>query len=104
MAVPIAFGWHPYVTIPGVPRADWEVTLPVESRLVVDDRQIPTGDVEAVEYPQPLRLGDREFDEGYAGIADGTRFAVSGRRTARRGRVRERLPLRRSCTRRLATT
>ena len=29
VAVPIAFGWHPYVTIPGVPRSEWDVTLPV---------------------------------------------------------------------------
>jgi galactose mutarotase-like enzyme len=78
LAVPIAFGWHPYVTIPGVGRGDWELTLPVASRLVVDERGIPTGAVEPVEYEQPLRLGDREFDDGYEGVADGTVFAVAG--------------------------
>ncbi|MEA2444398.1 MAG: aldose 1-epimerase [Thermoleophilales bacterium] len=76
--VPIAFGWHPYVTIPGTPREEWDVTLPVRSRLVADDRQLPTGAVEDVEYAQPLRLGDREFDDGYAGVDAGARFAVSG--------------------------
>ncbi len=76
--VPIAFGWHPYVTIPGVPRSEWRVTLPVHSRLAVDDRQIPTGEVEPVEHPEPMRLGDREFDDGYAGIEDGARFTVAG--------------------------
>jgi galactose mutarotase-like enzyme len=76
--VPIAFGWHPYVTIPGVARAEWDVTLPVRSRLVVDDRGIPTGATEPVDYPAPLRLGERSFDEGYADIPDGTRFAVAG--------------------------
>ena len=76
--VPLAFGWHPYVTIPGVPRADWQVTLPLSERLVVDDRQIPTGAVDQVDYEQPLRLGEREFDDGFAGVADGTRFAVAG--------------------------
>jgi aldose 1-epimerase len=78
VAVPIAFGWHPYLCVPGVPREEWEVTLPLRERLVVDDRQIPTGQVEAVEYPVPLRLGDGTFDDGYAGVADGTRFAVAG--------------------------
>jgi aldose 1-epimerase len=78
VAVPIAFGWHPYVTLPGVPRSEWEVTLPLRSRLLVDERQIPTGQAEPVDYPQPLRLGDREFDDGYEGVADGTRFAIEG--------------------------
>jgi galactose mutarotase-like enzyme len=77
VAVPIAFGWHPYVTLPGVRREEWEISLPAKSRLLVDERQIPTGAVEAVDYPQPLRLGDCAFDDGYAGIEDGTRFAVS---------------------------
>src|SRR3954453_12978141 len=27
--VPVAFGYLPYFTLPGVPRADWEVELPV---------------------------------------------------------------------------
>jgi galactose mutarotase-like enzyme len=76
VAVPIAFGWHPYVTIPGAPREDWEVTLPVKSRLLADERQLPTGEVEEVAYPRPLRLGDRSFDDGYAGVKDGMRFGV----------------------------
>ena len=78
VAVPIAFGWHPYVTVPRAPREEWEVTLPVRSRLVADERQLPTGEVEAVDYPQPLQLGDRDFDDGYAGVEEGARFAVSG--------------------------
>src|SRR4051794_7561862 len=30
-AVPIAFGFHPYFTLPGVPREEWHLTLPVRS-------------------------------------------------------------------------
>jgi aldose 1-epimerase len=78
VAVPIAFGWHPYLQLPGVPREEWDVVMPVREHLLLDDRQIPTGEIEPVEYPQPLRLEDRDFDDGYAGVADGTRFAVSG--------------------------
>src|SRR5688500_4376386 len=48
-AVPLAFGWHPYVTIPGVPRAEWEVTLPVRTHLEADERGIPTGATANVE-------------------------------------------------------
>ena len=76
--VPIAFGWHPYLRIPNVPRTEWDLTLPVREHLVLDDRNIPTGQVEPVAYPDPLRLEERDFDDGYAGVADGTTFAVAG--------------------------
>jgi galactose mutarotase-like enzyme len=78
VAVPLAFGWHPYLRIPGVARQEWDLTLPLAERLVLDDRMLPTGDAEPVDYPDPLRLGDRTFDDGYAGVADGTTFAVAG--------------------------
>ena len=78
VAVPLAFGWHPYLQIPGVPRGEWDLTLPVREHLVLDDRMLPTGAIEPVEYPQPLRLDDRDFDDGYAGVEDGARFAVTG--------------------------
>jgi galactose mutarotase-like enzyme len=44
---------------------------------VLDDRMIPTGDVEDVE-PFAGPLGERTFDDGYAGIEDGTTFALAG--------------------------
>ena len=28
VAVPVSFGHHPYLRLPGVDRADWEVTIP----------------------------------------------------------------------------
>ena len=77
VAVPIAFGWHPYLRIPGVPRQDWDLTLPVREHLKLDERSIPTGEAEPVDYPDALRLGDRGFDDGYAGLSDGTTFAVA---------------------------
>ena len=36
MPVPVAFGYHPYLVLPGVPRAEWEVELPVDARLLLD--------------------------------------------------------------------
>jgi galactose mutarotase-like enzyme len=77
-AVPLAFGWHPYLQLPDVPRAEWELTLPLRTRLELDDRMLPTGTTEPVEYEQPLRLRERTFDDGYADVADGARFALSG--------------------------
>ncbi len=62
--VPIAFGHHPFFRLPGVPRAEWEITLPVDEHITVDERLIPTGErTPAGELDGPL--GDRTFDDGY---------------------------------------
>ncbi|MBA2637284.1 MAG: aldose 1-epimerase, partial [Solirubrobacterales bacterium] len=63
-AVPVAFGFHPYFALPGVPRSAWELDVPAVARVVVDDRQVPTGELREVEG---LRgpLGERTFDDGY---------------------------------------
>ncbi len=78
IAVPIAFGFHPYFRLPAEPRADWRVALPVRSRLVLDERMIPTGREEAWAFPL-APLGRRTFDDGFAGIADGDRFLLHGK-------------------------
>lgn len=59
--VPIAFGWHPYLRLPGVARADWLVDLPVRRQAVLDERGIPTGETVPAEFDGG-RLGRRELD------------------------------------------
>ena len=76
VSVPIAFGYHPYLVVPGAPRAEWEVELPVESRLVVDENMIPIGEVE----PPGFRAGaleDRSLDDGYVMPERPRPFSVS---------------------------
>jgi galactose mutarotase-like enzyme len=75
--VPIAFGWHPYLRLPGVARADWEVRLPVLRRLVLDERQIPTGETEDVE-PFDGPLGQMTFDDGFDRLAQAPVFELRG--------------------------
>ena len=73
--VPICFGHHPYLRLPGVPRAEWNVELPVAERLVLDERQVPTGArVPAGDLDGPL--GARTFDDAFTPAGD--TFAVSG--------------------------
>lgn len=77
VAVPVAFGYHPYLVIPGAPRAEWEVELPVENRLVLDDDLIPTGE----EEPPSFRRGplaDRSLDDGYSMPEHPRPFTVAG--------------------------
>jgi galactose mutarotase-like enzyme len=83
VAVPIAFGWHPYLQLPRAARADWTIELPPMDALELDVLQLPTG----VEQPyagldQPL--GSLTLDDGFAGIAQGAVLAISagGRRVA----------------------
>jgi aldose 1-epimerase len=66
-AVPVSFGFHPYFRLGGVPRQEWQIELPVRERLLLDDRMIPTWEREpAGDLDGPL--GDRSFDDAYAGI------------------------------------
>ena len=41
--VPIAFGFHPYLRLPGVDRRDWDIEVPVRERLCLDERMLPSG-------------------------------------------------------------
>lgn len=77
IAVPLSFGYHPYLTLPGIPRAEWRVEIPVTERAVLDDRGIPTGQVDPVDF-EPGPLGSQTFDDLFPDIAPGARFALEG--------------------------
>jgi aldose 1-epimerase len=81
--VPVSFGYHPYLVLPGVSREQWQVELGASRRLVLDKRMIPTGARE----PLPTReftLADQSWDDGLDGLPASPRFIVSagGRRLA----------------------
>ena len=77
VAVPVAFGYHPYLRLPAESRSTVEIEVPVPTRLVLDERQIPTGErVRAAISPGPL--AERTFDDGFADVTDGTTFVVRG--------------------------
>jgi galactose mutarotase-like enzyme len=75
--VPIAFGFHPDLRLPGVPRAGWQVTLPPRRHLVLDPRGIPSGAGERQPATR-FELDDRGFDDGYDSLASRSIFSVSG--------------------------
>jgi aldose 1-epimerase len=75
--VPISFGWHPYLTLPGENRRDWHVELPVRRRAVLDDGGIPTGGVEDVE-PVAGPLGEQVFDDLFTELGQPGRFVLAG--------------------------
>jgi aldose 1-epimerase len=76
-AVPLVYGYHPYLQLPDTPRSQWQVEMPTMRHLILDDTGIPTGATE--ERPATAEpLGDKVFDDGFDQVADGTVFSVSG--------------------------
>ena len=76
-SVPLCFGFHPYLKIPDVPRAEWQLQTPTMRRLPVDHWGIPTGATE--EWPAGSEpLGTTELDDGFDQVPQGAEFAVSG--------------------------
>ena len=84
-AVPVAFGWHPYLRVGG-PRREWTLDLPSRTHLELDERGLPTGGA-AREPAEDSAIGTRTFDDLYAlgrrhrlalTAPDGSSVAVAG--------------------------
>ncbi|HEX4626202.1 MAG TPA: aldose 1-epimerase [Solirubrobacteraceae bacterium] len=75
--VPVSFGYHPYLTLPGVAREDFLVTFPVCRQMLLDDRGIPTGTDEVANIP-PGALGDRTYDDGFSELREPVEFGLEG--------------------------
>lgn len=75
LPVPVCFGYHPYLTLPG-DRAGWKVELPVNERLLLDALMIPTGAREPIAR-RCFQLDDGSWDDAYSGLRDPPTFRVS---------------------------
>jgi galactose mutarotase-like enzyme len=76
-SVPVAFGWHPYFTLPGVPRSDWHFHHPFTTHVELSDLLLPTGATTPVSVADGP-LAERAFDDLYADVADGTTAWIAG--------------------------
>jgi len=75
--VPVSFGFHPYLGLPELPRAQWRLRLPAMRRLVLDPRAIPTGEEEPFAGLDD-RLGELDFDDGFALLEERAPFSIAG--------------------------
>lgn len=75
VAVPIAFGFHPYLRLPGVSRADWVLEAPVRERLALGPDGLPTGERERVAI-ETGPLDGRTYDDAFVAPPPGTAFAL----------------------------
>lgn len=76
IAVPVSFGFHPYLGLPDVPRQNWRVHLPPMRHLALDDRKIPTGAAEPFGGLEAT-LEERDFDDGFALLGDKATLSVA---------------------------
>jgi aldose 1-epimerase len=75
----VAFGFHPYLRIPGSSRRGWRVVLGASQRLVLDTQMIPTG-VEEPLVEREFVLGEQSWDDGLAALASGAAGGAGGAR------------------------
>jgi aldose 1-epimerase len=73
--VPVAFGFHPYLQLPGTSREHWQVQLPALRHLALDTHQIPTGP-DGVQPAREFALGEEVFDDGFDQVAQPARFTL----------------------------
>jgi aldose 1-epimerase len=75
--VPLCFGFHPYLKLPDVPRAQWQLETPAMRHLPVDGWGLPTG--ATVPHPAGAELlRDKVFDDGYDEVPPGALFTLAG--------------------------
>ena len=79
--IPVSFGFHPYLTLPGGHRDTWHVELGAAQRLTLDERMIPTGGRSPL-VQRSFELADGSWDDGLASLEDPPVFAATadGRR------------------------
>lgn len=72
---PFAAGAHPYLTVGDGPLDDWELDLPADTALTVDEAMVPTGreDVAGTEldFRSGRAIGATVLDTAYTGLARG---------------------------------
>ena len=74
-AMPISFGWHPYLIASTAPRNIWRVRIPRCLRHGLDELLLPTGHVTS--FPEYNRqLGATTFDDHFT-LGDDRNFAIS---------------------------
>lgn len=78
--VPVAFGWHPYLRLEGVPRSQWILRLPRRRHLHLDERGIPTGG-DTLKSAESAPIGRRRFDDLF-GLGRNRRLAFEAAESA----------------------
>jgi len=74
-AVPVSFGWHPYLRLPSSERSTWALHLPACAYVELDGRGLPTGRSLPVPASRDA-IGERVFDDLFQ-LGDDHELAIS---------------------------
>jgi aldose 1-epimerase len=74
--MPLVIGFHPWYQIPGTPRNQWAVRLPVREHHILSPKLIPTGQTKPMDLPNPAPLAGRELDDVFGGVDASSEFSV----------------------------
>ncbi len=77
VAVPIAFGWHPYFVIPDAGRDEWLLSLPFTQKAELNEDNLPTGEVNSWSWTDGPLAG-RVVDDLFVGVQPGTVATLAG--------------------------
>ena len=78
IGVPVSFGWHPYLVIPGATRDQIELRLPEVSAIALDDAGLPEADRPSTPAGGLHVLADRSWDHCFSGLKDGDAVEMRG--------------------------
>jgi aldose 1-epimerase len=73
--VPMTFGYHPYLRLPA-PRARCRALIPAGTRLVLDERTLPTGEAVPNDLTD-VALAGASLDDAFGDIPPGAPFAAA---------------------------
>jgi aldose 1-epimerase len=66
--MPVVIGYHPFFQIPGIPRDEWVAHYPARVHVIADEHNIPTGEMRALDLPNPMPLRGRTLDDGFTDL------------------------------------
>lgn len=67
-AMPLAIGFHSFYQIPDIPRDEWVAHFPARVHVIADEHNIPTGEMRALDVPNPLPLRGQKLDDGFTDL------------------------------------
>jgi len=76
LSVPLAFGFHPYISLPDSERDAWAVDLPAMTAIETNDLGIPTGVTSPVAASTEV-LGSTAWDRAFGDLPEGSVFGVT---------------------------
>ena len=69
--VPVSFGWHPYLILPGAQRGDLTLQLPELRQILLDDAGLPGNPAAGPQWSGPYALAAHAWDHAFSGLNSG---------------------------------